>query len=115
MASSANTETDSEIPIPFLNTSNHRIPPRNTSSSSSLDDENPNPSSPYFLSLAENPVIVLVSQPLIGTKNYPSWSRAVFLSFSVWNRFGFVNGSNPMPEPSSPLPGTDPIQPFFHR
>ena len=114
MASSANTETDSEIPITFLNTSNHRIPPRNTSSSSSMDDENSNPSSPYFLSLAENPVIVLVSHPLIGTENYPSWSRAVFLSLSVWNRFGFVNGSIPMPEPSSPLPGTDPIQPFFH-
>ena len=77
MASSANTETDSEIPITFLNTFNHRIPPRNNSSSSSINDENSNPSSPYFLSLAENPV-VLVSQPLIGTKNYLSGQELCF-------------------------------------
>ena len=45
----------------------------------------------------------VASQPLIGTKNYPSWARFVFLALSARNKFGFVNGLIPIPNLSSPL------------
>lgn len=74
------------------NTPSHRVPSQITTSSSKMDDENSNPSSPYFLPPADNPGTVIVSQPLLSTENYPSWSRVVLLSLSERNKFGFVNG-----------------------
>ena len=50
--------------------------------------------------------VVLVSQPLTGPENYLSWSRAVFLSLSGRNKFGFLNGQISMPDPSSSLYNT---------
>ena len=58
------------------NTPSHRVPSQTTTSSSKMDDENSNPSSPYFLPPADNPGTVIVSQPLLSTENYPSWSSA---------------------------------------
>lgn len=72
-----------------------------TFSSSLMDDTNPK--SPYFLPSVDNPGIILVSQPLLGPENYSTWARAIFLSLSGRNKFGFVNGSFPMPDLSSPL------------
>ena len=70
-------------------------------SSSLMDDTNPK--SPYFLPSVDNAGIILVSQPLLGPENYSTWARAIFLSLSGRNKFGFVNGSFPMPDFSSPL------------
>ena len=64
--------------------------------------QNSNPSSSYFLPRSDNSV-VLVSQPLTGLENNLSRSRAVFLSLSGRNKFGFVNGQISMPDPSSSL------------
>lgn len=93
MASTANAEIGSEIYVSSsYNTSNPRGSSQNFNTPSSMVDENSNPSSPYFL-----------PQPLIGPENYPSWARVVFLSLSGRNKFGFLNGSISMPDPSSPL------------
>lgn len=114
MASNANTEITSKIPIlSSHNTYNRKVPSQNTNSSSSMDDENSNPSSSYFLPPADNRGIILVSQPLIRPKNYPSWAKAMFLSMSGRNKFGFLNGSIPMLYLYSML-GIEPTQPFFH-
>ena len=58
---------------------------------------------PFFLPANENPGLVLTSQPLTGLENYMSWARSVFLALSARNKFGFVNGSIPELDPSSPL------------
>ncbi|XP_075663333.1 uncharacterized protein LOC142632900 [Castanea sativa] len=47
--------------------------------------------------------IVLTSQSLNGPENYLSWARSVFLALSSQNKFGFVNGLIPQPDPTSPL------------
>ena len=71
------------------------------SSSTAMANESAN--NTYFLPTTESPGIVLTSQPLTGPENYMSWARSVFLALSSRNKFGFVNGSIPEPDPSSPL------------
>ena len=66
-----------------------------------MADESTN--NPYFLLLAENPGIILSSQPLIGPENYAAWTRSVFLALSARNKFMFVNGAISKPEVTSPL------------
>ena len=44
------------------------------------DSANPTPPNPYFLSSSENPGNILVTQPLLGMKNYQSWSRTMILA-----------------------------------
>ena len=51
----------------------------------------------------ENTGLILTLQPLIGPKNYMSWARSVFLALSSRNKFGFMDGSIPEPDSSSPL------------
>ena len=41
------------------------------------------PKNPYFLSASENPGSVLVTQPLLGMRNYHSWSRAMILALTA--------------------------------
>ena len=89
MASASNTTSDSET-----------LPTNISNQAPSMDDANTNPSSPYFIPPSD---VVLVSQPLIGPENYLSWSRAVFLSLSGRNKFGFLDGSIPTPDLSHPL------------
>ena len=92
MASASNTTSDSEtLPTNTFNTANKR----SSNQAPSMDDANTNPSSPYFIPPTD---VVLVSQPLIGPENYLSWSRAMFLSLSGRNKFGFLDGSIPMPD-----------------
>ena len=85
--STNNTQSQTENSIP--------------SSSTVMADEFTN--NPFFLPANENPGHILTSQPLTGPENYMSWARLVFLALSSKNKFGFVNGSIPEPNPSSPL------------
>ena len=58
---------------------------------------------PYFLSSNENPGNILVTQPLLGMKNYQSWSRAMVLALTAKKKMGFVNGNISKPYLDSPL------------
>ncbi|XP_075670240.1 uncharacterized protein LOC142640010 [Castanea sativa] len=92
MASTTNTASDSEtLPTNTSNTATHR----SSNQATSINDVNTNLSSPCFIPTLD---VVLVSQPLIGPKNYLSWSRVVFLSLSGRNKFGFLDGSIPTPD-----------------
>ena len=65
----------------FAEANNPSNPSNNQSTqpgSSSGDEPRP---IPYFLSSSESPGSNLVTQPLLGTKNYHSWSRAMVLGF----------------------------------
>ena len=56
------------------------------------------PKNPYFLSASENLGSVLVTQPLLGMRNYHSWSRAMILALTAKKKIGFINGRIPMPD-----------------
>ena len=66
-------------------------------------NNNPIPSNPYFLNCSENPGSILVTQPLLGLKNYHSWARIMVLALTAKKKIGFVNGKIPMPDLDSPL------------
>ena len=66
-----------------------------------IADESANNSN--FVPANENPGLILTSQPLTGLENYMTWARSVFLTLSLRNKFGFVNGSISEPNPTSPL------------
>ncbi|XP_075663313.1 uncharacterized protein LOC142632877 [Castanea sativa] len=51
-----------------------------------------NASNPYFLSSIENPGNTLVTQPLLGMRNYQSWSRGIVLALTAKKKIGFING-----------------------
>ncbi|XP_023916736.1 uncharacterized protein LOC112028298 [Quercus suber] len=72
-----------------------------SSSSAAMVDESAN--NPFFLPTNENPGLILTLQPLTGPENYMSWARSVFSALSSRNKFGFVDGSIPKPNLSSPL------------
>ena len=96
MASVSNAASDSKTLPNTSSTANCR----SSNQAPSMDDVNTNPSSPYFIPPSD---VVLVSQPLIGPENYLSWSRAMFLSLSGRNKFGFLDGSIPTPDLCHPL------------
>ncbi|XP_075659243.1 uncharacterized protein LOC142629146 [Castanea sativa] len=48
---------------------------------------------PLFLHHAENPSLVLVTQPLIGGENYAAWARAVRKALLTKNKLGFIDGT----------------------
>ncbi|XP_075648679.1 uncharacterized protein LOC142619466 [Castanea sativa] len=64
-------------------------------SNSNTETNSPNP---FLLSASENPGHVLVTQPLLGMKNYQSWSRAMVLALTAKKKIGFVNGKIEKPE-----------------
>ena len=70
---------------------------------SNNDSTTPNPLNPYFLNSSENSGNILVTQPLLGMKNYQSWSRAMILALIVKKKIGFVNGKISKPDLDSPL------------
>ena len=74
--------------------------------SSSMSMANESTNNPYFLPSTESPSVMLTSQPLIGQENYMTWARSAFLALSAKNKFGFVNGTIPVPDPSLPLYNT---------
>ncbi|XP_057958718.1 uncharacterized protein LOC131151495 [Malania oleifera] len=57
----------------------------------------------YFLNSNENPGNILVTQPLLGMKNYHSWSRAMILALTAKRKIGFTNDKIVEPSPESPL------------
>nr|XP_023901986.1 uncharacterized protein LOC112013836 [Quercus suber] len=61
-----------------------------------------NSSNHFFLSASENPGNILVTQPLLGMKNYQSWSRAMILALTTKKNIGFVNDKIAKPEIDSP-------------
>ena len=61
------------------------------------------PKNPYFLSASENPGSILVTQPLLGMRNYHSWSRAMILALTAKKKIGFINGRIPMLDLESPF------------
>ena len=69
-------------------------------SNSNIESNSPNP---FLLSASKNPGNILVAQPLLGMKNYQSWSRAIVLTLTAKKKIGFVNGKISMPEIDSPL------------
>ena len=79
------------------------IQPSQSALNSSNDSATPNPPNPYFLSSSENPSNILVTQPLLGMKNYQSWSRAMILALTAKKKIGFVNGKITKPNLDSPL------------
>ena len=80
--------------VPMQNQSTQHIPQSNTETNS------PNR---FFLSASENPGNILVTQPLLGMRNYQSWSRAMVLALTAKKKIGFVNGKIAKPKDDSLL------------
>ena len=89
----ASSETDA----PF---DPHNTQSTHTNSNSNSESNAPNP---YFLSSNENLGKILVTQPLLGMRNYQCWSRAMVLALTTKKKIGFMNGKIPMPKVDSPL------------
>jgi hypothetical protein len=58
-------------------------------------------SNPFYLHHGDSPGSILVSQLLVGN-NYHTWKRSMSMALSAKNKMGFVDGSLPKPESSSP-------------
>ena len=50
-------------------------------------------SHPFFLHHAENPGVIVVSQPLTGGENYPTWARSMERAFKIKSKFWLIDGS----------------------
>ena len=50
-------------------------------------------SHPFFLHHAENLGVVLVSQPLIGDENYPTWAQSMERALRIKSKFWLIDGS----------------------
>ena len=50
-------------------------------------------SHPFFLHHAESPGAILVSQPLIGGENYPTWARSMERALRIKTKFWLIDGS----------------------
>lgn len=59
------------------------------------------PMNPYFINSGDNPALSLVSKPLTAN-NYHSWARLMRKSLVSKNKYKFVDGSIPKPEPFDP-------------
>ena len=79
--------------------------PHNTQSThiNANSNSESNAPNPYFLSSNENPGNILVTQPLLGTRNYHSWLRVMVLALTAKKKIGFVNGKISMLKVDSPL------------
>ena len=58
---------------------------------------------PLFLHHGESTNIVLVTRPLTGNENYPTWARSVRKALLTKNKLGFIDGTLTL---SSPLVST---------
>ena len=79
---------------PTHNQSIQHVPQSNT------ETDSPNQ---FFLSASENPGNILVTQPLLGMKNYQSWSKAMVLALIAKKKIEFMNGKIVKPKIDSPL------------
>ncbi|KAK4285644.1 hypothetical protein QN277_002314 [Acacia crassicarpa] len=75
-----------------------------TEGSSSVSSLAPSqdPSSCYYMHPNENPSLIHVSSPLIGS-NYHHWARAMTVALMSKNKFQFVDGTLPVLATSDPL------------
>ncbi|XP_050259077.1 uncharacterized protein LOC126704088 [Quercus robur] len=92
----ANNQSTHTSPELVNNQSTHT----NSNSSNTLAAITPKP---YFLNSSENLGNILVTQPLLGMRNYQSWSRAMVLALTAKKKIGFVNGKVTKPDLNSPL------------
>ena len=97
MASSESNNPSNPQPSQSVLNSNNDLP------NSTLPNPNSTPPNPYFLSSSENPGNILVTQPLLGMRNYQSWSMAMILAFTAKKKIDFVNGKVIKPDLDSPL------------
>ena len=81
----ANNQSTHTFPEPVNNQSTH-------TNSNTLNHSTSVIPNPYFLNSSENPGNILVTQPLLGMRNYQSWSRAMVLALTAKKKIGFVNG-----------------------
>ncbi|KAE8732030.1 hypothetical protein F3Y22_tig00002237pilonHSYRG00016 [Hibiscus syriacus] len=66
-----------------------------------LNDNFDNGGNPYYLHQSDNPGMILVTQPLTSD-NFHSWKWSMMLALSAKNKLGFMDGSIPAPDTSSP-------------
>ena len=92
----ANNQSTHTSPEPVNNQSTHT----NSNSPNTSASVTPNP---YFLNSSENPGNILVTQPLLGMRNYQSWSRAMVRALTAKKKIGFVNEKVTKPDLDSPL------------
>ena len=57
---------------------------------------------PFYLSSSDNNTVQLVSQKLIGGRNYFPWARSMIIALTSRHKTGFVDGTIPEPSPDSP-------------
>ena len=81
-------------------TATHNIQSTHTNTHSTNESNAPNP---YFFNSNENPGNILATQPLLGMRNYHSWSWAMVLALTAKKKIGFVNDKISKPEDDSPL------------
>ena len=67
------------------------------------------PSSPYFLHSSENPILILVNQPLTE-ENYATWSQSIIYALDSKNKTDFVDGTI-----KAPTSFSDPIFPAWKK
>jgi hypothetical protein len=63
-------------------------PQLNSSASANVVNDDPLPSSPYYLHSS----LILVPEPLTGD-NFHSWFRSMDMALTIKNKLGFVDGS----------------------
>ena len=71
----------------------------NNQSSSVVHEDSVNP---FFLSSGDSNTVQLVSETLIGGKNYFPWVRSMIISLTAKHKIGFINGTILVPDPDSP-------------
>ena len=52
---------------------------------------------PYYLHNADHAGLVLVSDRLSSSSDFPSWRRSILMALNVRNKLGFINGTIPKP------------------
>ena len=86
--------------VPIVHNSSSSFSSSEKTESQVVEELNNNP---YYLASNENSGAVLVSQPLVDVENYPSWSWSIIIALTVKSKIGFIDGTIPIPDPSSPL------------
>lgn len=71
----------------------------NNQSSSTVNEDSVNP---FFLRSSDSNTIQLVSEKLVGGKNYFPWARSMIISLTAKHKVGFIGGTIPVPDPDSP-------------
>ncbi|XP_075654728.1 uncharacterized protein LOC142624881 [Castanea sativa] len=68
-------------------------------SSSAVNEDSVNP---FFLGSSDSNTVQLVTEKLIGGKNYFPWARSMIISLTTKNKIGFIIGTIPIPDSDSP-------------